>query len=44
MTYVVECDTCDFAHEMADEIDAHAAARDHEASYPTHFVLIEKTN
>lgn len=43
MAYLVECDACEFVRETDDEIDAYAAARDHEASHPTHFVFIERT-
>jgi hypothetical protein len=38
----LECDTCGFAREADAEVDAYAAARDHESNHPTHYVIIEK--
>jgi hypothetical protein len=42
MSFHLACETCDFVHETDDEIDAYAAARDHESEHPTHYVFIEE--
>ncbi|MEF8851564.1 MAG: hypothetical protein V5A44_06430 [Haloarculaceae archaeon] len=39
----LDCDSCDFERETDDEVTAYAAARDHEAANPSHFVFIEET-
>jgi hypothetical protein len=42
MTYQVSCDHCGFHLRVDDWIRAHAEARDHETSNPTHTVeLVE---
>lgn len=42
MTYSVDCDTCDYVREFADEVTAYAAAKEHEAEQPDHFVFMER--
>lgn len=39
-----DCDSCEFEFETDDEVAAYAAARDHEATNPSHFVFIEETH
>jgi hypothetical protein len=38
----LRCDTCEFEHAADDEAGAYSTARNHEATNPTHFVLIER--
>ncbi|WP_290809826.1 hypothetical protein [Halovivax sp.] len=40
MVYDLTCDTCDFDHEVDDEVGAYDGARAHEAEHPDHFVFI----
>lgn len=38
----LSCVTCDFAREIADDSTAFEVAKDHEAAYANHFVLMER--
>jgi len=38
----LRCDTCEFEHTADDEAGAYSTARNHEATNPAHFVLIER--
>lgn len=42
MAYSVECDTCEFMREINDEVTAYSVAKDHEAEYAGHFVMMER--
>jgi len=42
VVFRLECDTCEFGREVDADVDAYAAARDHESKHPTHYVIIER--
>jgi hypothetical protein len=44
MTYSLDCDSCEFQREIADEEATYSVAKDHETEFPDHFVFIERTD
>lgn len=44
MPYSLDCDTCDFIRTVDDEVDAYAAAKEHESEHPNHFVFMERSH
>lgn len=42
MAYSIECDSCDFRHEFADEVTAYDVAKEHETEFTDHFVYMER--
>lgn len=42
MPYSLSCDSCEFVREIDDDVTAFEVAKDHEAAFANHFVLMER--